>query len=76
MDTDVMNWQDEALCAQTDPDMFFPVDGSHGAKAIAVCDDCPVRVQCLEFALTNHITEGIFGGLPPRKRRNLKIKEQ
>lgn len=66
------HWQDDALCAQVAGDMFFPEQGGSAASAMAICAACPVRAQCLQFALDNHITEGIFGGMPPIKRRKYR----
>lgn len=63
------DWQRSALCAQTDPDLFFP--DSHQPRryaeatqwAKAVCVQCPVRLDCLEYALTLTERHGIWGGL-------------
>jgi len=67
-----VNWRDEALCAQTDPDLFFPsTERQSGADARKICDNCPVRSECLEFALVNGIEEGIWGGLNRDERRAL-----
>jgi WhiB family redox-sensing transcriptional regulator len=62
-------WMDEALCAQTDPDMFFPEKGGSARSAKRVCASCDVREQCLDYALATGQTEGVWGGLTPRQRR-------
>lgn len=40
-------WMDEALCAQTDPELFFS-DSGHYQDAAKICRACPVRAACLE----------------------------
>jgi WhiB family transcriptional regulator, redox-sensing transcriptional regulator len=41
-----MTWQAAALCAQTDPDAWFPGQGDSGEWALAVCRRCPVLAIC------------------------------
>lgn len=65
-------WQAQALCAQTDPEAFFPEKGGSTREAKAICAQCEVRVQCLEYALENDERFGIWGGLSERERRRLK----
>ena len=65
-------WQDRALCAQTDPEAFFPEKGGSTREAKKVCLSCDVRVECLEYALANDERFGIWGGLSERERRRLK----
>lgn len=64
-------WMDDALCAQTDPEAFFPEKGGSTRAAKAVCAACPVRQQCLDYALAHRETSGIWGGLSARERRDL-----
>lgn len=65
-------WQDQALCAQTDPEAFFPEKGGSTREAKRICQACAVRDECLEFALENDERFGIWGGLSDRERRRLK----
>ncbi|SLN01148.1 Sporulation regulatory protein WhiB [Brevibacterium yomogidense] len=65
-------WQDQALCAQTDPEAFFPEKGGSTREAKKVCSSCDVRSECLEYALSNDERFGIWGGLSERERRRLK----
>lgn len=65
-------WQAQALCAQTDPEAFFPEKGGSTREAKNVCACCAVRAQCLEYALENDERFGIWGGLSERERRRLK----
>lgn len=65
-------WQSDALCAQTDPEAFFPEKGGSTREAKKVCTGCEVRSECLEYALANDERFGIWGGLSERERRKLK----
>jgi WhiB family redox-sensing transcriptional regulator len=65
-------WQDNALCAQTDPDAFFPDKGGSTREAKKTCRSCEVRAECLEYALEHDERFGIWGGLSERERRRLR----
>jgi WhiB family transcriptional regulator, redox-sensing transcriptional regulator len=67
-----LEWQERALCAQTDPEAFFPEKGGSTREAKRVCGSCEVRVECLEYALANDERFGIWGGLSERERRRVK----
>jgi WhiB family redox-sensing transcriptional regulator len=67
-----LGWQDRALCAQTDPEAFYPEKGGSTREAKKVCRSCEVRADCLEFALANDERFGIWGGMSERERRRLK----
>ena len=70
-------WRAEALCRDTDPELFFPI-GTTGAalvqieQARAVCRQCPVQSDCLDFALTTNQDSGIWGGTSEEERRVLR----
>ncbi|BDZ42849.1 hypothetical protein GCM10025865_21480 [Paraoerskovia sediminicola] len=72
VDETLLGWQERALCAQTDPEAFFPEKGGSTREAKKVCTGCPVRSECLEYALENDERFGIWGGLSERERRKLK----
>jgi WhiB family redox-sensing transcriptional regulator len=67
-----LSWQERSLCAQTDPEAFFPEKGGSTREAKKVCVGCEVRSECLEYALANDERFGIWGGLSERERRKLK----
>lgn len=69
---DPLPWMDEAVCAQTDPDVFFPGWGDATAvrHSKAVCRVCPVRAECLKFGLRDEY--GTWGGLTANERRALR----
>ena len=66
-----MPWQDQALCAQTDPEAFFPEKGGSTRPAKRVCRECPVAQSCLDYALETGQMFGIWGGMTERERRRL-----
>jgi WhiB family transcriptional regulator, redox-sensing transcriptional regulator len=66
-------WRLDALCAETDPEAFFPEKGGSTREAKRVCSGCAVRVECLESALANDERFGIWGGLSERERRRLRL---
>lgn len=71
------DWRQRAACRDVDPELFFPVsDTGPGARqadqAKAVCARCPVREQCLDYALDTGLDHGIFGGTTETERRELR----
>ncbi len=64
-------WRNRAACRGIDPDIFFPVTDEEAGPAKAVCDACPVREACLEFALAAREKEGVWGGATERERRRI-----
>jgi WhiB family transcriptional regulator, redox-sensing transcriptional regulator len=70
-----LDWQERALCAQVDPELFFPEKGGSTREAKMVCAGCPVRPECLRFALAFDERFGIWGGLSERERRRIKHGE-
>ena len=65
-------WRELAACRGADLDLFFPERGESAEPARQVCGRCPVRQPCLDYAVTNGITYGIWGGLAERERRALR----
>jgi WhiB family redox-sensing transcriptional regulator len=65
-------WRELALCAETDPDAFFPEKGGSTREAKRICSRCSVKTECLEFALGSGERFGIYGGLSERERRKLQ----
>lgn len=71
----VPDWYQDAACQNADPDIFIPSKGEPAAPAIAVCETCPVRVECLDYAISfeskSAVYVGIWGGHTPKERRRL-----
>jgi len=64
-------WREFANCVGQDPEMFFP-RGVPLAQVRQLCDDCPVRPQCLREALSDtENTYGVWAGLTRKQRRRL-----
>jgi WhiB family redox-sensing transcriptional regulator len=68
------DWRARAACRRpgVDPELFFPVKGASARPAKRVCQRCPVRAECLEFALATRQEHGVWGGLSERERRRLR----
>ena len=62
-------WMVDAGCADADPVVFFADHGRPATEAKAICAGCPVRAECLDFALAGSERFGIWGGLTEKERR-------
>lgn len=74
---DPAGWAAKGACQDSDPELFFPVTSQGPArrqvvKAKAICAQCPVRPQCLEFALETGQSFGVWGGTSEDERRVLR----
>ena len=65
-------WRELAACRGTDLEVFFPGRGESAGPARQACAVCPVRQPCLDYAITNRIAYGVWGGLTERERRALR----
>jgi WhiB family redox-sensing transcriptional regulator len=74
--TAAQDWRADAACRGMDPELFFPSAGDvAGAEAARqVCAGCPVRAQCLDYALRAPETRGVWGGETDRERRTIRKK--
>jgi WhiB family transcriptional regulator, redox-sensing transcriptional regulator len=70
------NWMARGDCRYEPPATFFPSDGVGVEVAKRICATCPVREQCLEYALDNRIDHGVWGGTSERQRRRLLKKRK
>jgi len=62
-----------ALCAQVDPDLWFPKhEGDNGTAAIKICGSCPVLTLCLTYAVENNIEYGVWGGMSANQRVRMR----
>ncbi|HXW44538.1 MAG TPA: WhiB family transcriptional regulator [Streptosporangiaceae bacterium] len=74
---DHASWWDLAACQRVDPELFFPVSHTgpaqlQEARAKAVCAQCVVRTECLDYAMATHQVHGVWGGLGENERRKLR----
>lgn len=73
------DWRLRGACLTADPDLFFPLTSAGPsvpqiAQAKRVCGRCPVRSECLEFALATRQVHGIWGGTSEDERRGLRAR--
>ena len=68
MDTE---WMARGNCRDEPPSRFFPSDGAGVDAARQVCAGCPVKEECLEYALRNRVDHGVWGGASERERRRI-----
>jgi WhiB family redox-sensing transcriptional regulator len=71
-----LSWQDEANCKGANADLFFPERGASTRSAKAICRECEVRADCLEFAIVTGEKFGIWGGMSERERRRVRRERQ
>ena len=64
-------WMEHGNCLEYPPEVFFPSDGVGVIAAQRICEGCPVREQCLEYALVERIDHGVWGGASERERRRI-----
>lgn len=72
---DPLAWQDRAACAQIGGDLWFPDQGGTTKHIKKVCATCPVKQECLDYALAmapEDDRHGVYGGLSERERRALR----
>jgi hypothetical protein len=62
-------WTEQALCTKADPEIFFPPKGDAGKHAKRICAQCPVRAECLDYAIAADEKHGIWGGLNRAERQ-------
>lgn len=71
VDLEERPWAAYASCRDADPEMFFPREPGDATAAIRVCNGCPVRDECLDWALEMRISYGVWGGTTERERRRM-----
>lgn len=69
---DLGQWTRQARCAETDPEVFYPLKGESAKPAKAICEECEVRAQCLAYAIRADEEHGIWGGLSRAERVRLR----
>lgn len=67
MERSIRDWHNAAVCAQTDPELFFPTKGGDNVgrltKARGICKVCPVRVDCVNDAISHKDSYGVRAGI-------------
>lgn len=78
----MQRWKDRAECALAvtqHPEQYqamdwFPLQGQTPKRVAEVCDRCPVRIECLAYAVYTHENEGIWGGHSARSIKRMRRK--
>ena len=70
------DWADDAACKSMDIEIFYPKSGRRPTQALATCRECPVRSECLEYALEAHQHWGVWGGMTERQRFDEKRRRR
>lgn len=73
--TDI-GWRQDAACRDLETNIFFPNTDADAGPARQICDVCPVREQCLEFAMATRQEDGVWGGLTEAERRRLRRRRR
>jgi WhiB family redox-sensing transcriptional regulator len=68
------SWVQHAACRGTGLGPYFPKGGASATPAKAVCAQCPVRRECLSYALQNTQLQGVWGGTSDAERRALRSR--
>ncbi len=68
---DETHWMADGHCRWEPPATFFPSDGVGVEVAKRICETCPVKSPCLEYALTQRIDHGVWGATSERQRRRI-----
>lgn len=69
------DWVDDAVCDTGTAETFFPTSGENQTTvkhAKWICAGCPVRTECLDFAIENNIRDGVWGMATPNEREALR----
>ena len=67
--TEERPWVVFSACRDADPSLFFPATKEEEEQALALCATCPVRIDCLEYALEARERFGVWGGLTEKQRK-------
>jgi hypothetical protein len=57
-------------CRTNDPELWHSRSHTDRARAIALCQECPVRVACAQYALDHRDVRGVWGGTTAAERRS------
>lgn len=76
LEPDTATWKTQAACRGLATDLFYPRRGIYATQALKVCESCPVKQECLEYALRNGETIGVWGGTTEIMRRAIRKKRR
>jgi len=64
-------WRSKGACQGLDAEIFYPENEDHAEFALSVCEQCAVRIACLDYALDTREQQGVWGGATARDRRKM-----
>lgn len=70
------DWQQQGACYRTGALRFFPPQGGDSRTPKAICRDCPVQFQCLEYAMRTNQRYGVWGGKSEKERRRIRSERR
>ncbi|MDV6979616.1 WhiB family transcriptional regulator [Mycobacterium intracellulare] len=71
-----LSWRNRARCEGVDPERFFPRKSDEQKETIKFCLGCPVRIECLQYALDVPAAYGIWGGTTQEERHQLRKRRR
>jgi len=71
-----LEWRAEANCSGFDPDLWFAPGALEHKEAKRICRACPVRRECLSYALETPVDHGVWGGMTERERRSFRRRQE
>ena len=71
-----LEWRAEANCSGIDPDLWFAPGALEHKEAKRICRGCPVRRECLNYALETPVDHGVWGGMTERERRSFRRRQE
>jgi WhiB family redox-sensing transcriptional regulator len=71
-----LEWRAEANCSGFDPDLWFAPGALEHKEAKRICRSCPVRRECLSYALETPVDHGVWGGMTERERRSFRRRQE
>jgi WhiB family redox-sensing transcriptional regulator len=73
-ETTATPWREFALCLNYEPDLWYSEEAGDGVKAVRICAECPVRSDCLGWAIARNENDGIWGGVSARGRMRMRAE--
>jgi len=67
-----MTWRARAACRNLDTEIFFPDSEADAGPALSVCATCPVRNECLDWAIATRQHDGVWGGTTESERKRIR----
>jgi WhiB family redox-sensing transcriptional regulator len=73
-ETTATPWREFALCLNYQPYLWYSEEAGDAVKAVRICEECPVRSDCLSWAIARNESYGIWGGVSARRRMRMRAE--